>query len=160
MKGVKHLIQCHCILPQYRKMEDPVFHKFVVFSILNEEDEVQPKFAECNNCGVTHKVYDICKSEIVHNAEGLSAIANKVDIGMGLPKNISSILETYKCDISIWENIKFLYDNEIWNESVVMTKDEVGGSTQIKSITLFPENKVRVDTHLRDDDIFGDYSLK
>ena len=64
MQGFKHLVQCHCILPQYRKMKDPVFHKFVVFSTIDKKDNVEPKNVQCNNCGVIHKVFDICKSEI------------------------------------------------------------------------------------------------
>ena len=65
MKGVKHLVQCHCILPQYKNAKDPVFHKFTVFSVIDDSDTVVSKYAECNNCGAAHKVYDICKSEIV-----------------------------------------------------------------------------------------------
>ena len=64
-KGTKHLIQCHCLLPQYRNKPDPVFHKFPVFSVIDESDTVILKYAECNNCGAAHKVYDICKSEIL-----------------------------------------------------------------------------------------------
>ena len=66
--GIKHLVSCHCVLPQFRKMKNPIFHKFVVFSKL-ENDNVVPKIAKCNNCGVLHKVIDICKSEFIHGHE-------------------------------------------------------------------------------------------
>ena len=52
MRGQKHLIECHCILPQYRRALNTVYHKFVVFSEIDDSDTVVPKFAQCNNCGV------------------------------------------------------------------------------------------------------------
>ena len=70
MPGTKHLIQCHCVLPQYRRMKDPVFHQFVVYSKINKDGTLKPKVGKCNNCGVFHNVIDFCKSEILHDYEG------------------------------------------------------------------------------------------
>ena len=78
MTGQQHLIQCHCVLPQYRGRKDPVYHKFTVFSIIDESDTVVPKFVQCNNCGVIHKVYDICKSEIITGKDEMRNTA-KID---------------------------------------------------------------------------------
>ena len=63
--GQKHLIKCRCVLPQFKKLDNPPVHKFVVFSALNEEGNVVTKYAQCNNCGVIHKVTDLCTSEII-----------------------------------------------------------------------------------------------
>ena len=65
MTGVLHLIECHCCLPQYKNSKKPVYHKFKVFSILDDGDTVISKHSQCNNCGVVHHVIDICKSEII-----------------------------------------------------------------------------------------------
>ena len=46
MNGIKHLIECQCILPQFKKRENPPYHKFVVFSIIDDVDEVLEKFAQ------------------------------------------------------------------------------------------------------------------
>ena len=70
MSGLKHLIQCHCVLPQYRRMKDPVFHQFVVYSKFNKDNVLKPKVSKCNNCGVFHNIVDFCKSEILHDYEG------------------------------------------------------------------------------------------
>ena len=96
MVGVRHLIQCHCVLPQYRKSENPIFHKFVVFSMIDKNEEVLSKFAECNNCGVIHNITDICKSEIVHSVEDARSIVTIDDIIPTLPPNIVSILSSHK----------------------------------------------------------------
>ena len=74
MLGLKHVVECTCILPQYKNQTPPVFHQFVVFSIINNQDELQPDYAQCNNCGVIHKVVDACKSEILSGQENLSSI--------------------------------------------------------------------------------------
>ena len=37
VEGVKHLIQCHCVLPQYRNANPPMFHKFVTFSVVDDD---------------------------------------------------------------------------------------------------------------------------
>ena len=110
MNGFRHLIQCHCVLPQFRKKLEPVFHKFVVFSVEDDEGEIIPKFCECNNCGVVHKIVDYCKSEIIHTAENKVSIMRIEDIKASLTPDIVSILSSHNCDISIWENTKFILD--------------------------------------------------
>ena len=70
--GIKHHIQCLCVLPQYRKKENPPYHEFVVFSIIDESDTMEEKHAQCNNCGVIHRVIDVCKSEIATNRAEIS----------------------------------------------------------------------------------------
>ena len=76
MNGFKHLVQCHCVLPQFRRRPEPVFHLFVVFSVLGNDDKVEPKYAECNNCGAVHHVTEVGQSEIGAAAVGQSEIKN------------------------------------------------------------------------------------
>ena len=64
MKYLKHLIECQCILPQYKKQDKVLFHKFPVFTLFKEnvnQDFSQPieKYVKCNNCDAVHRVYDI-----------------------------------------------------------------------------------------------------
>ena len=79
MNGINHLIECQCILPQYKKRNNPPFHRFVVFSIVDDSDDVVEKFSQCNNCGIVHRVYDICKSEIASGHESLNSLPSKDD---------------------------------------------------------------------------------
>jgi len=148
------------MLPQYRGRSIPVFHKFVVFSKFDEDDEIVPKLVECNNCGVIHNIIDLCKSEIVHNIEDVRSIVKIDDIIPTIPADTVSILSSHKCDISIWENVKFIYDNDLWGESVVIAKDTVNDSSQFKILTIKSENRVRVDSHVRKDEITGEYHIK
>lgn len=63
LECVKHLIQCNCILKQYENVEPPLFHKFIVFSVINENGSIKPSYAKCNNCGGLHKVTEVGVSE-------------------------------------------------------------------------------------------------
>ena len=98
MPGTKHLIECHCVLPQFKNAKNPQYHKFVVFSLFDESGGIIPKYAQCNNCGVVHNIIDICKSEIQVGREHASLIDIK-DCKMLLPKDLVSILENYNCDL-------------------------------------------------------------
>jgi len=149
MRGIKHLVQCHCMLPQYKNRPDPVFHKFVVFSIVDDNDEVIHKLSQCNNCGIIHNVIDLCKSEIVRGAEDSSSLVNIHDIKYSLPKDISSVLESHKCDLPTWEYVKFVFDTERWGEIIVLSQEEVGDFTQIKLMKIISENKINIESRTR-----------
>ena len=153
MPGTKHLIQCHCVLPQYRKMDDPVFHKFTGFSKIGADGDIVPKLASCNNCGVTHKIVDICKSELNHGIDDSIAISSVKDIKSSLPEDLSSILETHKCDISTWEQIEDIFDNEEWGSRVVISRVSTEDSTQLKCLVIKNQQTYKIETHLRQDTI-------
>ena len=83
IEGVRHLIECHCILPQFRNRQTPVYHKFIVFSTV-DDDKVNKKLVQCNNCGILHKVVDLCKSEIAHGMEEGASLRTIEDIRLVL----------------------------------------------------------------------------
>ena len=64
--SLKHLIECHCSLIIYKKRKDTVYHKFPVYSKLDKDNNIIEKIVQCNNCGVVHKITDLCKSEILN----------------------------------------------------------------------------------------------
>ena len=98
MKGVKHLIQCHCVLPQFRGADPPVFHKFVVFSVIDDSDAVVERVAKCPSCDAVHRVTEIGQSEIVHGRDGSSSAIDIEDVKSQRPTPIVSILERHKVD--------------------------------------------------------------
>ena len=148
MRGQQHLIQCHCMLPQYRGRKDPVFHKFVVFSVIDESDTVIPKYCQCNNCGAVHKVYDICKSEMITGKDELNTVTTISEIRRGLPTDIREILDTYNCDLPIWENVLFIYLNKNWGQTVVMTRDTINNEVQGKILRLNGEDSIMIENYI------------
>jgi len=116
-----------------------------VFSVLDDGGEVIAKDASCNNCGVIHRVTDICKSEIT-SKENSSAIITESDISLMIPSQLSDILKTYQCDIATWEFVHFAYTEQKWGTRVVLKREVDGGSVKGKSMTVEGPSKFKIET--------------
>lgn len=149
--GQKHLIQCRCILPQFRHLPEPTRHYFIVFSIIDDNDKVKVKFTQCNNCGIIHKVTDICKSEILHGKEFMSSIISIDDIKLTLQSKLIEILEMNDVDLPTWESAQFIYENKRWGEMIVLNTDTADGIKQGKFLTILGESLFKVDSFTRDE---------
>lgn len=152
MRGQKHLIKCRCVLPQFKGVVDPPAHQFIVFSVLREEDdEVQVKYSQCNNCGIIHKVTDICKSEILSGKEVMKSIVKVEDIKSSLPTNLVDILERNNCDLPIWEQAQFIIENKQWGNFVILTQEEESGTKQGKYVRIMSETFFKVESFSREE---------
>ena len=129
-------------------MPQPQPHQFVVFSVINE-DVIQEKFVQCNNCGLIHKVVDICKSEIQNSKEHMNSLITIEDIKSSLPQNIASILENNSADLATWEAVQFFLENKQWGNIVVLTKDNEGDQIHGKYIRVLGETLCKVETFSR-----------
>jgi hypothetical protein len=145
LQGLKHLIQCHCVLPQFKNVEDPVFHKFVAFSVVDDSDTVQPKFAQCNNCGVIHKITDICRSELT-NKEDAKFLPSIEDIKFSIPDDLCRVLESYQSDIATWEQAEWIYLTKSWDQWITLARDEADdGDVHGKRLIFTSEGKFRIE---------------
>ena len=141
MKGMKHLVQCRCILPTLKERNDPPLHSFVVFSVIDPKNNtVFEKHVQCNNCAIVHRVYDLCKSDIIHNREDLKSAMSIEDIKFTLPESVVKILENYDCDLPTYEHVKFMYDFNARGDFTVLTKERAGDRTEGK-ILRYKEGK-------------------
>jgi len=147
-KGIKHLIQCHCILPQYRDRKDPTFHQFVVFSRIDEEsDTIAATFVECNNCSIVHKIIDICKSEIVTGREDLRSQLYISDFKHSLPASLFELLESYDKDLADYQYAEFIIEHNDWGKHIVLTKEEVDDYVQGKLVKFVSGDKFRIESY-------------
>lgn len=147
--GQKHLIKCRCVLPQYKHAVNPVPHHFTVFSIINDDNTVKPKFAQCTNCGVVHKVTEISRSEIVAGREDMKSMLTISDIRSSLPEQLAVVLENNQADLPTWEAVQFVYENQQWGNFVVLTSDTEGDVKQGKYIRLLGEKLFKIETYTR-----------
>lgn len=147
MNGIKHLVQCHCILPQFKKLKEPIFHKFMVFSVLDDSDNIIVKFSNCNNCGATHKIYDICQSEIVIGKEEVNSAMKIEDFKISLPSSIYETLIQYKKELADFEHAQFIIDHEKWGSSIVLTREEIENSMQGKILNFISKEKLRIESY-------------
>ena len=140
----RHLIECQCVLPIYAKKTRIIYHKFPVFSTIDDSEKVKEKYVKCNNCDIIHRVYDYSKSEIMWGEEGLKGyLVNKDDIRFNLElsgnENIANILEKYHSDISTWEYVEHIIDNKI-SDNVLLNKEEMSSTINCKYL-IFEKGK-------------------
>ena len=128
-KFMRHLLECHCILKLFQNKSKPLYHKFPVFSLIDEEGNVEQKYVSCNNCGAIHEVIDACKSDIKWGGDMYTGlVVTKDDIIFNLQnngnENVIEILEKNNCDLSIWEMVDFCLENNI-DYTVILDKQEI-----------------------------------
>jgi len=152
--GQKHLISCRCVLPQFKNSTDieKKQHRFLVFSTI-ENDVVKHKFSQCNNCGIIHKVTDICTSEIMPGKEAMSSILTIDDIKPSMNQSLISILERHNCDLPTWEHSQFVIENKRWGDFIILTSDLEDDNRIIKYVRILGESLFKVDTHIRKENV-------
>ncbi|HNC58430.1 MAG TPA: hypothetical protein PLP33_23590 [Leptospiraceae bacterium] len=120
---LKHLVECNCILPQFKRVQPPLFHKFVVFSEIDDKTQnLISTYVKCNNCGAVHRVYEVSKSEITKN-ENTKGIVSIDELKLGIPEKLSIILEKYEAQLPIWQEINFIIENKLWGKEIILAKE-------------------------------------
>lgn len=126
MKYCKHLIECQCILPIFKTQTKPVFHKFTVFSLLDNNEEIIEKWAKCNNCDAVHRVYDYCKSELIKNSDDYVDMVTTIDdLKFSITSDVLEVLTKNNKEISDYEHAAFLIKEKI-DDRILLSKKEIG----------------------------------
>lgn len=147
---VKHLVECRCILPQFKNMEDPPYHKFIVFSELDEKAQVKPSFAQCNNCGIIHKVTEVSVS-VTLKKEELRSLETIDDIELQIPEKIANLLRKHECELHVWQEAKFILDHGLWGRFIVLSKEREGEMIIGKICQILGNNLVKIENFERDE---------
>tara|TARA_Y100001972_G_C7489314_1_gene248286 strand:+ start:37 stop:507 length:471 start_codon:yes stop_codon:yes gene_type:complete len=151
MGGIKHLIECHCVLKIYKSNNNLINHKFPVYSKFDDNGKVIPKLVKCNNCESVHYVHDIFRSELKGGKDQTSITLTKDDIMLSLPERLSNVLVKLDCDISVWEHCLDIIEEERWNEFVVLRREIIDEQQQVKIIKIISENKFKIENKLIND---------
>jgi len=122
-----------------------------VFSVIDDNDAVVPKHAQCNNCGLIHKVTDICTSDILAGKENSVSILGIEDVKLSLPPNLVAILERHNVELPVWEQAQFIIENKAWGEFLILAKEEEKGIKQGKYVRIMSESFFKIDTFNRTD---------
>jgi hypothetical protein len=132
---IKHLIECQCILKLYEKNTVPIYHKFPVFSEVDEAGNVKEKYASCNNCQIIHKVTGPFTSVIQWGKEGIKSYVKTIDdvkFNLDIPQKIIDVLDREKVDISTWEQLEFIVENKLENEIIKIKEEDLGETKSFK----------------------------
>lgn len=149
--GQKHLVRCRCVLPQFKHANPPKPHQFIVFSVIDDDGSFRVKFAQCTNCGIVHRVTEVCRSEIVQGRETMGSIISIADIKASLPAQLVQILENNQADLPSWEAAQFIHEHKQWGGFVVLTSDVEGTLKQGKYVVILGERLFKVETYARDE---------
>ena len=146
---IKHILECNCVLPQYKNISPPIFHKFIVFSELNKEGLVKTSYINCNNCNVAHKILEAGKSEILKK-ENSTLTPTTQDIETNLTAWLTALLKQYDCPLPTWQEAQFIIENEQWGKILVLSREPDQNNKEkhiTKYVILIGENlyKIKID---------------
>jgi hypothetical protein len=138
MEGIKHLIECHCYLSIFKKSNnsDIIYHKFPVFSYIDESSKIIQKYVKCNNCEAVHKIYDVGKSEIFAGKDQTDTIPTKDDLSLSLPDKLVTILEKYNKDTADFEHAIHIIKEKQWGTFIVLKRDIIDEMHQVKYLII------------------------
>ena len=143
--GQKHLIECHCILPQYKDKVPLIYHKFPVYSKIDKAGKIVPKYVNCNNCSQTHLVNEICHSEILLRNEDSVAVLTIEDVKVSLPMHISMILDDNECDITTYEQVSDIIENKDFPSEVIINRAIVDEEHHVKILIMNAINSIKIE---------------
>lgn len=120
----KHLVECNCVLPQFKHSDPPVWHHFVVFSEIDEVGNIIPSFAQCNNCGMIHKVTEVGISSTMKR-DTLPSLPTAEEIKSSLPERLQKELSGYELDLTTYQELAFIFQHQLWGRTVILQKEQV-----------------------------------
>jgi len=136
---IKYLIECKCILPQFKNSNPTVFHKFLVFSEIDTTNGlIIPSYAQCNNCSVIHKVTEIGRSTVLKK-ENMNALLTIDDIKSSLPPRLANILEQNDCSLPYWQEAQFIIQYGLWGRGFTLSQEREGSTIIGKYIVILGE---------------------
>tara|TARA_Y100001938_G_C8082634_1_gene430087 strand:- start:546 stop:923 length:378 start_codon:yes stop_codon:yes gene_type:complete len=124
-----------------------------VFSIIDNSDTVIVKYAECNNCGAAHKVYDICKSEILTGRDEVRSQLTREDFKFSLSSDLYELLCHYEKELPDFEMAQYIVDNDLWDTTIVLSREEMDDQVQGKLLRFVSKEKFRIESYTHKDEI-------
>jgi hypothetical protein len=147
---IKHLIKCRCVLPQFNKMEEPPDHQFIVFSVLDNKGEIKPHYAQCNNCGLIHKIFEVGVSQTLKK-ESLMSLPTKKDLKSKLTDWLVEALEEHECELHVWQEAEFILKHKIWGRFIVLARERDEQMVLGKIMQILGENLYNIETFEQDE---------
>ncbi len=147
-KGQRHLIECHCVLPIYKNVKPAVYHKFPVYSNFDKNEKVIPKYVNCNNCGITHFVYELCKSEIKVGKEDIGSVRSINDISINFSERLKNILKEYECQVDVYEELEDIFENNSFPNNIILKREIVEENYHLKILNVQSSDKFKIQSEV------------
>lgn len=151
MAYIKHLVECTCVLSQYVNHTPTVWHRFVVFSRLDELGAVVPSVVQCNNCLALWKVVEVGVATRITGKENSSLLTSKEDIEVSLPQPLAQLLKHHQCPLHTWQEVQHVLEYDCYhtnNKPVVLTSENNASGEPYGKLLLILSNTLwKVDNY-------------
>jgi hypothetical protein len=127
-----------------------MFHKFIVFSIINQDGSIKPSYAKCNNCGGIHKVTEVGVSEKLKR-ESSPALPDVEEIKTNLPEKLVDLLTKYNLDLPSWQEVQFVYNNDKWDRPIILHREQEGQDVYGKFLVLAGKSLWKIESFSTED---------
>lgn len=157
MDGVRHFVECVCQPAWVRQLDDTderknkLYHRFPVFSVIDDNGDCVEKYVKCDNCDLVHKITEVGISEPQKGGvtESYSAVS-KEDVSMGIGSTLRDALERHKCDLATYEHVAWLIETQQWGSSVIIAKNQQKNKIEGKRMIILADNLAKIVAFLED----------
>tara|TARA_R110000851_G_scaffold22029_3_gene65492 strand:+ start:208 stop:585 length:378 start_codon:yes stop_codon:yes gene_type:complete len=116
-------------------------------------NKVMPKYVNCNNCGVTHLVDELCKSKIQIGKEDITSIRSIEEIELSLPEKLTKFLKQYNPTIDVLEEIEDVFNNNLFPKGLVIKREIIDEKYNVKILNLISEKRYTIASEILNDTI-------
>jgi|TARA_R110001583_G_scaffold5598_22_gene30169 hypothetical protein len=124
-----------------------------VFSIVDNDDNVSESLIKCNNCGITHKIIELSKSEVLEKSDDWQTV-NKEDVRLSLNPGLREILDSYNVDLPTWQMAQWIVDTSQWGTKMILSKKDYDDRIEGKFLVFKDLDQYRIETFLEDKNEF------
>tara|TARA_Y100001970_G_C14255537_1_gene875081 strand:+ start:4674 stop:5036 length:363 start_codon:yes stop_codon:yes gene_type:complete len=110
-----------------------------------KNDQIIESVVNCNNCGIAHRVVDVCKSVILTNSENSQATINIDDIKISLPENVGNIMEANNKELADYQHLQFLIEQNNTEGFILLSKELIDGKQQGKILKYKGHGKFAIE---------------
>ena len=135
------------MLKTLQKGTTPLYHKFVVYSKIDEYENIIPKYVKCNNCETVHYVYEICRSEIKTGKEDMTSINTIKDISLSLSDKIVGVLNENDAGLASYEEILDAIENDYFPLNIVLQRETIEDIIQIKTLVIKDKDNFKIENN-------------
>jgi len=124
-----------------------LYHKFVVYSKIDEYENIIPKYVKCNNCETVHYVYEICRSEIKTGKEDITSINTIKDISLSLSDKLVGVLNENDAGLASYEEILDAIENDYFPLNIVLQRETIEDIIQIKTLVIKDKDNFKIENN-------------
>lgn len=151
---VKHLVTCSCVLPPLKHRVQPIPSRFIAVSLVESTGRLREHLVQCPVCGVSHKVTEIGKSEILHGRAPGVGVLSQEEIETNLPPGLVSVLKANDASRETYEEVWLAMDNAVWGHVATLSKEEISPGEWVgKRLLLIGKSLWKVESWSRSDNV-------